>query len=144
VYIPNLGYLFRLYFFVLNDTIKIIAYVTEICLFMKGDKMAAFIIWLIMSLFFVGMGIVCFISKKEKAFGFWANAETLPVKDVKAYNRALGKLWCAYGVALAFLGIPLLQGQNSAGAVVSILGTMFLSIILMAVYVTVIERKYRK
>lgn len=106
--------------------------------------MAAFIIWLILSLFFIGMGIVCLVSKKEKAFGFWANAETLPVKDVKAYNRALGKLWCVYGVALAFLGIPLLQGQNAAGLVLPILGTMFLSIIVMAVYVTVIEKKYRE
>lgn len=106
--------------------------------------MVAFIIWLILSLFFIGMGIVCFVSKKEKAFGFWANAETLPVKDVKAYNRALGKLWCAYGVALACLGIPLLQGQNTEGLVLPILGTMFISVIAMAVYVTVIEKKYRK
>lgn len=108
------------------------------------ETFVAFIIWLIVCLFLVGMGILCFVSKKEKAFGFWANAETIPVKDVKAYNRALGKLWCVYGVALAFLGIPLLQGQNAAGIILTILGTMFLSIIAMAVYVTVIEKKYRK
>lgn len=104
----------------------------------------AFIIWLLLSLFFVGMGIHCFVSKKEQPFGFWANAETLPVKDVKAYNRALGKLWCVYGVVLALLGLPLLQGQNSAGVIISILGTMFASIGAMVVYVTVIEKKYRK
>lgn len=106
--------------------------------------MAAFIIWLAISLFFVGMGISCFISSKQKAFGFWANAETIEVKDIKAYNHALGKLWCAVGVALAFLGIPLLQGQNSAGIVISILGTMVVSIASMVIYVTVIEKKYRK
>lgn len=104
----------------------------------------AFIIWLLLSLFFVGMGIHCFVSKKEKAFGFWANAETLLVKDVKAYNRALGKLWCVYGVVLALLGLPLLQGKNSAGVIISILGTMLASIVVMAVYVTVIEKKYRE
>jgi len=47
-------------------------------------------------------------------------------------------------VALAFLGVPLLQGQNTAGVILPILGAMFLSIIAMAVYVTVIEKKYRK
>lgn len=106
--------------------------------------MTAFIIWLAISLFFIGMGISCFVSSKQKAFGFWANAETIEVKDIKAYNRALGKLWCALGVVLIPLGIPLLQGQNSAGIVISILGTMFVSIAAMVVYVTVIEKKYRK
>lgn len=104
----------------------------------------AFVIWILMCLVFIGMGIHCFVSKKEKAFGFWANAETLPVKDVKAYNRALGKLWCVYGVVLALLGLPLLQGQNSAGIIISILGTVFVSIGAMVVYVTVIEKKYRE
>lgn len=106
--------------------------------------MFAYSLWLLMSLAFIGLGIRCFISKKETTFGFWANAETLPVKDVKAYNRALGKLWCVYGVGLALVGLPLLQGQNSAGVVIPILGTMLESIIAMAVYVTVIEKKYRK
>lgn len=106
--------------------------------------MVAFIFILVIGLFFVGMGISCFISGKQKAFGFWANAETIEVKDIKAYNRALGKLWCAVGVALALLGIPLLQGQNTAGIVISILGTMVVSIASMVVYVVVIEKKYRK
>lgn len=104
----------------------------------------AFIIWILVGLFFVGMGIFCFVSKKEQSFGFWANADTPQVKDVKAYNHALGKLWCVYGVVLALLGLPLLQGQNSAGVIIPILGTMFASIAAMIVYVTVIEKKYRR
>lgn len=106
--------------------------------------MEAFIIVLVLGLFFVGMGISCFVSSKQKAFGFWANAETIEVKDIKAYNRALGKLWCAMGVAYVLFGIPLFQGQNSAGIVISILGYMFVSIGAMVIYVTVIEKKYRK
>ena len=106
--------------------------------------MLAFMIWLILSLFFVVWGIFCICSKSAKPFGFWANAEVLQMKDVKAYNRALGMLWCVYGVLLALLGIPLLGGQNSAGVIISILGTMLLSIGAMVVYVVVIEPKYRR
>ena len=106
--------------------------------------MLAFILWTILSVFFVVWGIVTYFAKSAKPFGFWANAEVAEMKDVKAYNRALGKLWCVYGILLALLGIPLLGGQNSAGVIFSILGTMLISIGAMVVYVVVIEPKYRK
>ena len=106
--------------------------------------MVAFIIWAICGLFFVGMGIFDLFSKKEKTFGFWANAETLQIENVKAYNRALGILWIVYGVLFILLGLPLFAGQNSPYILLSILGAMFLSIGAMVVYVTVIEKKYKK
>lgn len=106
--------------------------------------MVAFIIWILVAIAFIGMGIYCIVSKKEKAFGFWANAEQFPVTDVRAYNHALGKLWCAFGVIWGVLGIPLLGGQNSPAVLLSVVGTMFLVIGTMAVYVLVIERKYRE
>lgn len=106
--------------------------------------MLAFIMWLILSLFFVAWGIFTYFSKSAKPFGFWANAAVAEMTDVKAYNRALGKLWCVYGIVLALVGIPLLAGQNSAGVIISILGTMLASIGAMVVYVVVIEAKYRK
>ena len=52
------------------------------------------------SLIFIVMGIYDFNSKKAKPFGFWANAEVAPIEDVKGYNRALGILWCVYGVLI--------------------------------------------
>lgn len=109
--------------------------------------MTAFIIWAICGLCFIGMGIFDFFSKKEKPFGFWANADSpsaLQIENVKAYNRALGILWLVYGILFILLGIPLLAGQNTPYILLSILGTMFISIAAMAVYVTVIEKKYRK
>lgn len=106
--------------------------------------MIAFIIWVIAGLLLVGMGIYDFFSKKEKPFGFWANAETLEVENVKAYNRALGILWMVYGILFILLGVPLIAGQNSPFIVLSILGAMFISIAAMVVYVTVIEKKYKK
>ncbi len=107
--------------------------------------MAAFIIWLIMAFIFIAMGLYLCVAKKAKVAGFWANAKTFPVENVRAYNKAVGKLWCVYGVVLALLGIPLLGGQNSAGGIlISVVGTMIVSIAAMIVYVVVIESKYRK
>ena len=45
--------------------------------------------------------------------GFWANTETIKVKDVKGYNRASGLLFIIYGIIFVILGIPLLEGQNT-------------------------------
>lgn len=103
-----------------------------------------FIIWAVMGLLFVGLGIYAFLSKREVPFGFWANADVFPVEDVKGYNRAVGKLWCGYGVVFALLGTPLLGGQNSALILLSVVGIMAESIAAMVIYVTVIEKKYRK
>lgn len=106
--------------------------------------MVAFIIWLIVSCFFVVLGLYAFVSKKEVPFGFWANAEVFPVNDVKGYNRAVGKLWIVFGVVFAILGIPLLKGQNSPYILLSIIGVMVEAILTMVIYVVVIEKKYRK
>ena len=104
----------------------------------------AFIIWAVLGVFFVVMGIYDMTSKKEKPFGFWANAEVAPIEDVKGYNRALGKLWCVYGVLFTLIGLPLLNGQNTGLLIMTMLGTMFLSIGAMVTYVVGIEPKYRK
>ena len=101
-----------------------------------------FIIWLLCGSFFIGLGIYSLFSKKS--MGFWAGEEVVGVTDVKKYNSAMAKLYFAYGAGMILLGIPLLDGQNSAGIVISILGIMFESILAMAVYLVVIERKYKK
>lgn len=108
------------------------------------EEMLTFIIWASMGVAFVIFGIYCFFSKKAKPFGFWANAKTFPVSNVKKYNQALGKLWMVFGMLFALIGLPILEGENSPGIILMILGAMVLSIGAMAVYVVVIERKYRK
>jgi len=90
------------------------------------------------------MSIYILNSKKAKPFGFWANAEVVPIEDVKGYNRALGILWCVYGVLFVLIGLPLLDGQNSGLIMIPVLGAMFISIAAMVVYVVGIEAKYRK
>ena len=111
-----------------------------------GEGLGAFIIWAILGIIFIAMGIYDMNSKKAKPFGFWANAEVGPIEDVKAYNRALGKLWCVYGTLFILIGIPLLtMNEKNAGLIaIPMVGTMLISIGAMAVYSIGIEAKYRK
>jgi len=106
----------------------------------------AFIIWAIMGVLFIAMGIYDMNSKKAKPFGFWANAEVGPIEDVKGYNRALGILWCVYGVLFILIGLPLLilNEQNAGLIIIPVVGAMLISIGAMAVYSVGIESKYRK
>ena len=66
------------------------------------------------------------------------------IVNVKAYNRALGILWCVYGVLFILIGLPLLEKENEALFIIPVLGAMFLSIAAMVVYTVGIEAKYRK
>ena len=108
------------------------------------EKLLAFVIWAIMGAIFIVMGIYCLKYKRVQPFGFWANAEVKPVEDVKGYNRSLGILWCVYGVLFTLIGLPLLDGQNSGLIIITMLGTMFISIGAMVAYVVGIESKYCK
>ncbi len=104
--------------------------------------MLAFIIFVLVALIFVVIGISAFFAKKP--MGFFANAEMFEVTDVKAYNRAVGIMWCIYGIVMIILGIPLLAGQNSPYALLTMAGVVVETIALVVVYVLVIEKKYRK
>ena len=101
----------------------------------------AFIIWCGCFGLLLILGIFCFFAKKP--VGFWANAQTFPVKDVKGYNRACGWLWIGYSLAGILTGLPLLSPQNSALILLSVLRVMLCTIALVLVYVLFIEKKYR-
>lgn len=104
----------------------------------------AFIVWSLLGVAFILLGLYCIFTKKEVPCGFWANAKTFPVENVRAYNRAVGKLWIIFGLGFLILGLPLLGPKGSPGIVFSILGIPAESIAAMAVYTMVIEKKYRK
>lgn len=107
-----------------------------------GFCMMGFMIWVLCGCFFIGMGVFCFFLKKPA--WFWSNVSVFEVRDVKKYNSAVGKLWIVFGAVFLLLGVPLLAGQNSPLAVISILGGVAEAIGVMVVYTLVIERKYRK
>ncbi|MCR5546629.1 MAG: hypothetical protein K6F30_09175 [Lachnospiraceae bacterium] len=106
------------------------------------NHMEGFIIWALCGVFIIGIGIKDMFSKKP--VGFWANIETIKVKDVKGYNRATGLLFVIYGIIFIVLGIPLLGGQNTPFILFSILGVMAETIAIMVVYSLVIVKKYEK
>jgi len=109
-----------------------------------SGRFAAFIIWAVLGVLFIGLGLYVFHSKRSKPFGFWANAETVLIEDVKGYHRALGILWCVYGALFVLIGLPLLSVRYQALIMLSVLGVMFISIGAMIVYTVGIEPKYRK
>lgn len=108
------------------------------------ERFIAFLLWTVVGIFFIALGIYDLSSRKGKPMGFWANAETARIENVKGFNRALGILWCAYGVLFILIGLPLLDGLNSGLILISILGVFFLTIAAMIIYTVGIEPKYRK
>lgn len=103
----------------------------------------AVMIWEVMGVVFILYGIYMILSKRQKPFGFYANIKELPeVEDVKGYNRAMGKLFCCYGAAFMLIGLPMLAG--GAGVVLSMIGMLFITIALVALYTLKVEKKYRK
>ena len=69
---------------------------------------------------------------------------TIKVKDVKGYNRASGLLFIIYGIIFVILGIPLLDGQNTPYVLLSVIGVMVETIVIMAAYSLVIVKKYEE
>jgi len=103
----------------------------------------AFCIWSLLALLFVVFGICTLLAKKPMPF--WTHERKIEVSNVKAYNKALALLYFVYSFVMLILGIPmLLSRQNSAGFIIPVLGLPIASILMIAVYVTCIEAKYRR
>ena len=107
---------------------------------MTGN-MIGFVIWALVGVVIIILGIRAYFSRKVA--GFWANIKPISVNDITGYNRAVGKLFVIYGVILIALGLPLLSGQNSPFILLSVLGVMIETIVIMVVYSLCIERKYK-
>ena len=104
--------------------------------------MLAYLLWILCACVFCVIGFYAFVSKK--AVSIYANIKEPPkVSDVRAYNRAIGIVWTVSGIVMVLLGLPLLAGQNSPLALISIFGVAFECIALIAVLVF-IEQKYRR
>ena len=102
-----------------------------------------FCIWSLSALLFFVFGI-CTLSAK-KPTPFWTHERKIEVSNVKAYNKALAILYFVYAFTILILGVPMLfSRQNSAGFIIPVLGLPIASILMIAVYVTCIEAKYRR
>jgi len=102
----------------------------------------AFLIWSLTAAALAGISLYC--RRAEKPVGFWANVNAPEVSDLKQYNREVSRLWAGYACIFELLGIPFLfLRQNSPLFLITGLGVVFSSLILMVMY-THIEAKYRK
>ena len=106
-----------------------------------AEGMFAFLIWLAVGLLLIGIGVHAFFAKKPQHF--WANAPMIEVNDVKKYNRAVGKLFIAFGAVFTLIGLPLLM-ENKMWILLSMLLVMPAVIGMMVIYTTVIEKKYKR
>lgn len=102
--------------------------------------MLGYMVWCLFGLLFIGIGAAAF--RSEEPVGFWANAKTPAdkIKDVPAYNRAVGKLWLVFAVLFIMAGLPLLAGQNSPCILLSILGMVILAVAIMMAYSRILSR----
>ena len=105
-------------------------------------QILGFLVWTAVGVLFILLGIRSAYSRTPA--GFWANAETFEVTDVKRYNHAVAKLFCVFGIGLILLETPLLLEEGSPWILLSVAGVVGEAIALMAVYVLVIEKKYKK
>lgn len=103
------------------------------------ENLLAFLIWAAVGCLFLILGVHAFFAKKPQHF--WANVKMGKVREVKKYNRAVGKLFFFYGVVEILLGLPLLGG-NQGLIVLTALGMVFVTILIMGIYAAVIEPKY--
>ena len=109
---------------------------------MKEGAFLGFLLWMAGGGLLIALGIAAFFAKKE--VGFFNNVKALPMENVKAYNRAVGKLYLVYGAVFLLLGLPILTGQNSPAVIFSVLGVVAETIVAMAVYLLAIQNKYEK
>lgn len=101
-----------------------------------------FIIWSAVSLLLLGIGFWSWNS--GKAVGFYSGVKPPEVKDVRKYNHSVAVLWFAYALLFWLLGIPFLfLKQNSALFLLSILGTVAITLALVIAYQKILQ-KYRK
>ena len=85
---------------------------------------------------------MCLFFKKDGCF--LGEHEAFPVRDIKGYNHALGKLFIFYGMLFVVLGMPLLSAQNTPYILLSVFGVMIETIVFMVIYSLFIEKKYKK
>ncbi len=106
------------------------------------DALIAFLVFVLIGVFFVILGIYTYSSKKLQKF--LVKIKPTNVDDISGYNKALGKLYAVFGIIVALTALPILIDSDSLLAVFSIVIVIFEYMILLLVYVLKIESKYSK
>lgn len=100
-----------------------------------------FVIWTVTAVLFLVIGISSWRSEKE--VGFFTGVQPPKMKDVKAYNHAVAKIWFWFTGLFEMAGVPLLFiEQNSPIVLLMVIVVLFLVIGVAIGYLRV-EAKYR-
>ena len=95
-----------------------------------------FVVWSMVSIIFVAISIC--VNRSEKAVGFFTFVKSPKVKDIKAYNKAVSRLWIIFALVLEILGVPFIFAeQNSLMFILTILGSIVLIIGTMIGYLII-------
>ncbi len=104
--------------------------------------MIGFVIWSITALLIAVIG-VCSL-RASGPVGFFTFVQAPKVRDVRAYNRAVARIWFAFAAGMEILGLPLLYAeQNSPVFLLPVLGTPVLAIAAGIAY-TIVENRYKE
>lgn len=105
------------------------------------NMIIGFIIWSLVSLLFLVISL--FSMKSKSTVGFYTVGKPPQVKDVKAYNRAVAKVWLVSAIIFEMIGIPILFiEQNSPVAILLVFGVLIWVFGLILSY-SLIEQKHR-
>lgn len=98
------------------------------------------LILLLCGLLFIGLGI--FSIKKKTPMHFWAGIPVKPeeIRDIKAYNKANGIMWIAYGLIFILSGFAPFVWDLNLVAIVFIISIVFGTISLMIVHGKIYEK----
>ena len=100
-----------------------------------------FLAWCAVGLFFEGLAGYLWFCKKPVSF----SAQTPEVTDVKGYNRAVAKLYMAYGGVFVLLGLPPLAAPLPGwAACLMVAGIAGAGAAPRLVYARVVCKKYKK
>lgn len=104
--------------------------------------MTGFLIYAACCALFYVFAIYVLLSKKPAGVGSRERKRS-KVKDIRGYNRAVAKLFFAYGTVLLLCGVPtILNISPIAATIISFLGVSFASMALFVAAIK-IEKRYR-
>lgn len=109
----------------------------------EGCRMALSIVIWSLALFFIITGICDYHSRKPA--GIYTNvkmAELDKITDLRAYNRAVGKLALGYGVVFIFIALISHFVKEETVGILILISTLPGTIIMVIIYETIISKKY--
>lgn len=100
--------------------------------------------WIIAVIFFV---LAFFTYRSKKPVSIYSNIKAPDIErisDLKAYNKAVGKLLAGYALLQALTGILLLNATKKEIEFLTVFSTFFGAILMIILYEAIIADKYIK